>query len=126
VALRGEILAIETGFWTGGEDHFLAHVDAHCMLVFAQMRGVHSRAEVAATARDPNRWSDLRLADVMLHQPREELLFLSYEARAKRATGEPYRALIGSAYLRRDDGWKLTFHQHGELAGEEPGQAGTP
>lgn len=118
--LKDEILAIEKGFWTAGEDHFLDHVDDHCLLVFTQMRGLYSRAEVAASARDPHRWSDLRIADVILHQPREDTLFVAYEARVKRATGAAYRALIGSVYLRREDGWKLTSHQHSELAPEEP------
>ena len=119
MTLKDEILAIEKGFWTAGEEHFLAHVDDQCLLVFTQMRGLYSRAEVAASARDPHRWSNLRIADVLLHQPREDALFLAYEARVNRATGAPYRALIGSAYLRREGGWKLTSHQHSELVPEE-------
>jgi hypothetical protein len=116
MTLQDELITIDTGFWTGGEDHFLTHVDETCMLVFAEMRATYSRAEVAASARDPGRWSDLRIADVAMHQPSPDVAFLSYEASAKRRTGEPYRALIGSAYLRREGGWKLTFHQHSRAA----------
>jgi hypothetical protein len=120
MSLRDELFAIEKGFWTGGEQHFLDHVDERCMLVFPNnARGVHKRAEVAASARDPKRWSDLRIADAALHRPTDDAAFISYEARAKRESGEPYRALIGSGYVRRDDGWKLAFHQHSALEPEQ-------
>ena len=26
--------------------------------------------------------------------------------------GEPYAAMVSSAYVKRDEGWKLAFHQH--------------
>lgn len=119
MALKDDLAGVEKGFWLGGEDHFLAHVDDQCMLVFAEMRGLYSRAQVAASARDPKRWTDLRIADVSLHQPRDDTACLSYEARVKRGDGKPYRALIGSIYLRREDGWKLCFHQHSALDPEE-------
>jgi hypothetical protein len=45
---------------------------------------------------------------------------LGYEARVKRGTGEPYRALCGSLYLRREGVWKIASHQHTLL---EPEQA---
>ena len=32
-----------------------------------------------------------------------------------RFDGEPYRALIGSAYAKREGGWKLAFHQHSPM-----------
>jgi hypothetical protein len=107
------------GLLTGGEEHFLGHVDERCMLVFAQMRGIYPRAEVAASARDPKRWSNLRIADAACHQPTGDIAFLSYEARANRESGEPYRALIGSGYVRREAGWKLAFHQHSALEPEQ-------
>ena len=119
MTLKDELFAIEKGFWTGGEDHFLAHVDEQCLLVFAQMRGLYPRVEVAASARDPKRWSDLRIADAILHQPTDDAAFLTYEARARRESGAPYRALIGSGYVKRDGAWKLAFHQHSALEPEE-------
>ncbi len=118
MALQQDLFEIERGFWLDGEDFFLAHVDTECMLVFTQMKGVYSRAEVAASARDPNRWKELRLADQMLVEPSDGVAAISYEARVKRGTGEPYRALVSSAYVRRDDGWKLFFHQHSSLEAE--------
>lgn len=117
--LKDELLAIDRGFWLDGEDFFLEHVDERCMLVFAEMKGVYSREEVAASARDPDRWRDLRIADAMALQPSEDIAILSYEARVTRGTGGAYRALIGSTYVRRGGGWKLACHQHSALEPEE-------
>ena len=43
------------------------------------------------------------------------LAILSYEARATRSNGEPYSALVSTGYARRDDGWKMMFHQQTPL-----------
>lgn len=115
MALADDLYRIEEGFWRGGRDHFLAHVDATCLLAFPQMpemHGVHSRAEVAETASDPARWRELSMTDRQLVQPGAEVAIISYRADAVGREGQGYSALIGSAYVRRDDGWKLTFHQH--------------
>jgi hypothetical protein len=114
-ALQDELFAIEEGFWLRGEAYFLAHVDAQCLLVFPTMpdfRGVHSREEVAATAKQPNRWSGLKMSNRQLIRPGEGVAIISYRVDATQADGKPYAALIGSAYAKRGDGWKLAFHQH--------------
>jgi hypothetical protein len=117
-ALQDELFEIEEGFWLKGEDYFLAHVDDQCLLAFPTMpdfHGVHSREEVAATAKQPNRWSDLKMTNRQLVQPGEDVAIISYRIDATKADGKPYAALIGSAYAKRGDGWKLTFHQHSAL-----------
>lgn len=115
VTLERELLELDRGFWIGGEDYFLAHVDARCMLLFAEMQGVHTREEVAATARGGARWRDVRPSKVLVHQPAPDFALIGYEAKATRADGTPYHALIGSAYVRRGGAWKLSFHQHSKL-----------
>jgi hypothetical protein len=37
-------------------------------------------------------------------------------AKARRPTGEPYQALVSSAYVRRGEGRKLAFHQQTPLS----------
>lgn len=115
MTLGKELFDIEQGFWLAGKEHFLDHVDDHCLLAFPQageMHGVHSRAEVAATATVSNRWRDLMMKDRHLLHGAENLAIISYRAEVTRADGEPYTALVSSAYVRRPDGWKLAFHQH--------------
>lgn len=115
MALEDELFEIEKGFWLSGEEHFLEHVDNKCLLAFPQlgeMHGIFAREHVAATATTSNRWRDLRLAYRHFLRANDEVAIISYRADATRADGKPYSALISSAYTRRDDGWKLAFHQH--------------
>jgi hypothetical protein len=115
MTLDGDLYRIEEGFWLAGEDHFLAHVDEHCLLVFPQtgeMHGIHSREDVAATATPSNRWRNLQFTHRQLLRATDDVVILSYRADVTRADGQPYSALIGSTYVCRPDGWKLAAHQH--------------
>jgi hypothetical protein len=116
--LQDDLFAIEEGFWLEAGDYFLAHVDAHCLIAFPTMpdfHGVHSREEVAATATPDNRWRDLKMSSRQLIQPGSDVAIISYRVDVTRPDGKPYPALVSSAYARRDDGWKLAFHQHSPI-----------
>lgn len=118
VSLETDLFDIERGFWLRGKDHFLAHLDDQCLLAFPQMgemHGVHSREDVAATATTQNRWRELRISDRHVLQANEEVGIISYRADVQRADGQPYTALVSSAYVRRDGDWKLAFHQHSPI-----------
>ena len=119
MALQDELFAIEEGFWLEGEEHFRRHVDARCLLAFPQageMHGIHSAQQVAATATPANRWRDLAMSDRYMLEPADEVAIISYRADVMRADGEPYSALVSSAYVRRPEGWKLAFHQHSPVS----------
>lgn len=124
MTLQDELFAIEQGFWLDGADYFRAHLDADVMLVFPQageMHGAQDRERVAATATSVNRWRDLSMTSRYLLTPVEDVAIISYRADVIRADGLPYAALIGSAYVRRADGWKLFHHQHSPVG--DGGQA---
>jgi PAS domain-containing protein len=113
--LELDLFRIEEGFWLAGREHFLANLDERCILAFpqaAEMHGVRSREEVAATATTANRWRELQVTNRQHLQATQDVSIISYRADVKRADGQPYSALISSAYVRRPDGWKLAFHQH--------------
>ena len=118
--LEDVLFGIEEGFWLRGRDHFLEHVDGQCLIAFPQageMHGVKTRDEVAATAStQPGRWRDLTMSGRDMVQPTPNVAIISYRADVKRFDGEPYPALVSSAYVRRDDGWKLAFHQHSPMS----------
>ncbi len=76
-----------------------------------------SNADLAETAKDPNRWSDLEIELKGIVEPAEDIVMLSYEARAARENGEPYRALVSTGYVKRGDGWKMMFHAQTPLEG---------
>lgn len=110
-----DLYLVEEGFWLAGEEHFLAHLDAQCLLVFPQageMHGVQPREVVAASASTPGRWRDLTISDRHCLQITDEVVVLSYRADVSRFDGMPYAALVSSGYVRRAEGWKLAFHQH--------------
>jgi hypothetical protein len=116
--LVDDLFAIEQGFWLEGEDYFREHLDDHCLLAFPQMPEMHGarpREEVAATAQAPGRWRDLRVSSRQLVRPVPEVAIISYRADVLRADGEPYAAFVSSAYVRREGGWKLAFHQHSPI-----------
>lgn len=118
MGLEQDLLEMEQGFWLSGTEHFSAHLDDRCILAFPQsgeMHGVKTRDEVAATATQTNRWSDLNMSDRSLLQATEQVALISYRADVTRADGQPYAALVSSLYVRRGNGWKLAFHQHSPL-----------
>jgi ketosteroid isomerase-like protein len=118
MALEDELYGIEEGFWLSGKDHFLAHLDERCMLVFpqaGQMHGVLGREDIAATASTPNRWRDLRISNRKYLEIADDVSAISYRADVLRADGEPYSALVSSVYAARDEGWKLVLHQHSPM-----------
>lgn len=114
-----ELLPIEKSLWTGGPDAYREHVDEMCLLAFTTMAGVSSRDEVAATVADAPRWRELEIDVQGLVQPAADVAVLTYRASAIRGNDERYRALVGSGYVRRDDGWKLMYHQQTPLGEAE-------
>ncbi len=119
MSTQDELFAIEEGFWVSGADHFAAHLDDRCLLAFPQageMHGIFPAAHVAATATPENRWRDLTMDHRQVLEPADGVALISYRAEVTRADGQPYAALVSSAYVRRSAGWKLAFHQHSPVA----------
>ncbi|HSJ18977.1 MAG TPA: nuclear transport factor 2 family protein [Nocardioidaceae bacterium] len=57
-------------------------------------------------------WSSYRLEDLKSLRPTPETGVVFYGVVAERGDAPTYSALVSSAYVRRDDGWRLVFHQH--------------
>ena len=57
----------------------------------------------------------MRLPEEVPHVLADGVALLSYEAHAIRANGEPFQALVSSAYVRTDGRWKMAFHQQTPL-----------
>jgi hypothetical protein len=113
--VKEQLLALETQFWTAGAEFYRSHVDGQCLLAFAEMAGLMSNRQVAATVTDGPRWTDLAVEEVGFLQLADDVALLTYRASARRAGGDPYRAVVSSAYVRRDGAWKLAFHQQTPL-----------
>ena len=111
MSLEQELLALEKQFWTAGPEFYRRHVDEQCLLAFPELAGVMSRESVVGTVKEDRRWSDLVVEEQGFLQLSDSSVVLTYHAKAQRADGEHYAALVSSAYVRRDGSWKLAFHQ---------------
>jgi hypothetical protein len=111
-----ELLALERAFWTGDRRFVEENTDAECLVAFlADMSGVMDNQDLAATVQDGSRWKTLDLDLKGTVQPSDDVFLLTYEARALRANGDEYHALVSSGYMRRTGGWKMMFHQQTTL-----------
>jgi hypothetical protein len=110
-----DLLALEKDFWTGDAQFFETNTDRNCLVAFPDMAGVMSNADLAETAKNPNRWRKLEIELKGIVEPANNVVLVSYEARAVRENGEPYKALVSTGYVRRSDGWKMMFHAHTPL-----------
>lgn len=115
MASKKELLEIEKGFWTLGETYFKANADKECLVAFPDMAGTMSNLDLAATAKNTDRWRDLTMDVKGMVEPGSDVVMLTYEARATRENGEPYAALVSTGYVRRANGWKMMFHAHTPL-----------
>jgi hypothetical protein len=109
--MKDELLAIERELWSGGPDSYQRHVDEECLVAFTEMAGVSSRDAVAASVASGPRWRELTMDVQGLLAPTSDVAILTYRASAVRGRDERYTALASSAYVKRQDGWKLVFHQ---------------
>jgi hypothetical protein len=111
MSLENELLELEKRFWTGGADFYREHVSDHCLLAFGEMAGVMNKEDIAATVKEGQRWRDLDVDKAGMVKLADSAAILTYRARATRSSGEPYEALVSSAYVKRGSEWKLAFHQ---------------
>ena len=110
MSLERDLLVIEEKFWTGGPEIYQQYADDQCLVVFSEMAGTMSKADIAKTA-EKGRWSDVSPKLKGLAKLSDTSVVISYECTAKRKDGTPYHALVSSGYRKRVDGWKLAFHQ---------------
>lgn len=115
MTLENELLSIERTLWAAEAEAYRRNLDDRCLVAFTGMAGVSSREEIAGMVEGSERWRDLALEVVGLLQPTPDVALLTYRASGNRGE-ERYRALVSSGYARRDDGWKMVFHQQTPLA----------
>lgn len=114
MAIDQELMKLERGFWTEDADYYRAHVDADCLLAFTEMAGVHSNEEIASQRGESN-WKNIELDEKGFVRMSNDSAVLTYEVSAQRKTGEPYKALVSTGYVKRNGDWKMAFHQQTPL-----------
>jgi hypothetical protein len=114
MTLETELMAIEDNFWTGGPEAYQRYTDESCLVAFGESAGVMSRNDIAGSA-EKGRWTDVSFEPKGMVQLSDASAVVTYECRARRKDGKPYRALVSSGYVKRGDSWKLAFHQQTPL-----------
>ncbi len=118
-ALEKDLLALEKKFWSGDESFYRKNADTACLVAFSEMAGLMSNPDLAATAKDGNRWRKLDMEMKGLVRPSDDVAILTYEATAESADGKPHHAIVSTGYVKREDGWKMMFHSQTPLDDEK-------
>lgn len=79
------------------------------MLLPGGLALTHREEIISSMSGQP--WTAYRLEDAQVLQPTEDTGVVTYGVVAEREGAAGYSALVSSLYVRRDDGWKLAFHQ---------------
>jgi hypothetical protein len=114
MSLADELLALEREGWEalttgGGADYYRAHLAEQAWMAFPF--GVLEReAAIEAMAAAPP-WERFEITEPHAVALGEDAGVLVYRVVARRAGGEPYRAVIASTFVREDGAWRLAFHQ---------------
>jgi hypothetical protein len=69
---------------------------------------------VAAMNASPG-WDAVGFADEQCAELNDEAALLTYRFLGRRGDDVDYKALMGSVYVLRDQGWRLAFHQQTPL-----------
>jgi hypothetical protein len=116
MSIKQDLLELEKKFWTGDGAFYRQNLDDQCLVAFTEMSGVMSKDDIAGMIdKDQQRWSDLQLREKGFVEPAEGVALLSYEASARRGSGQAYKAVVTSGYVKRDGRWKMAFHQQTPL-----------
>ena len=116
MSLSKELGKLETGFWRGTRNYYDEHLADECFAVYPEPAGIMSRDEILRSIDDLARWEQVELEDIAMIEPTPGVAILTYRATASRAgSDQPYRALVGSVYVKQDDVWKLAFNQQTPL-----------
>jgi ketosteroid isomerase-like protein len=109
-----ELLNKEKTLWSGGAPEYRRTLDGECLIAFTAMAGVQAREDVAAMVGRAERWRDIDIEVEGSLQPTEDVSIFTYRVTAVRGD-EPYRARVSSGYVKRDDDWRMMFHQQTPL-----------
>lgn len=114
---HGELIDLERQGWralasTGEQaaDFYDRILDREPVMVLPGGVVLDSRP-VMVESMSGQRWSSYQLEDMRELRPTDDVGVVTYGVTARRSGSDDYSALMSSMYVRRDDGWKLTFHQ---------------
>jgi hypothetical protein len=112
-----DLVALERRFWTQASgDLYRDHAAPELLMVFPAPTGVLGREAAIPIVDEAGPWQSVELEDVRSIELSPEATAIVYRATGIRGSGEPYRTLATSLYVRRAGRWLLALHQQTPLA----------
>ena len=115
--MSDELIALEREGWdalasgaAAATEFYDRVLDAQVTMLLPGDLRLTDRAQILASMRGAP-WSSFELEDPQVVRLTGDSAIVVYGATAQREGAPRYSALISSAYVRRDDGWKLALHQ---------------
>jgi hypothetical protein len=115
MSVEEELIAIERRLWSNDADFYEATFLPEAVLIFRET-GRIDRAFAFDAIREENRngrqWAEVAFDAVATRPLATDVVLLTYEARARwNDESEVGSALCATIYVRRDDAWRVAFHQ---------------
>jgi ketosteroid isomerase-like protein len=107
-----ELVALEEAFWHAAADlaFYREHMDADALMVFPAPFGVLNAGQVLEAVAQNTPWTRVEMRETKVTTAGDTAV-VAYRAYAEKEDGSSYSTYAGSVYVRRDDAWKLVFHQ---------------
>jgi hypothetical protein len=114
------LIDIERRLWTNDAQFYRDNLTEDCLLVFAET-GVITREIAVDAIRKENeqgrRWAEVNFQEIRQLRLTDTVSLLNYRVTARWEHEESSVTLLASSiYVRRDEAWKLAFHQQTPLA----------
>lgn len=112
--LAERLIALEHDGWqalvagNGGAYH-REHLTANAVMAFPF--GTLPREDALAAMEAAPPWKRFEIRDPQVVELGHDSGVVVYRVVAQRPGDEPYAAVVGSTFVRDNDGWKLDFHQ---------------
>jgi hypothetical protein len=119
MTLEQQLVAIERKLWKNDAVLYEENLIPEALLVFAET-GVITRDVALEAIRKENaegrRWADVKFDDIRTLPLGEDAALLTYKATARwEGQAKQMIALCTSAYVLRNNAWKLALHQQTAL-----------
>ncbi len=104
------LVRLEERFWRADARFYRENLSENCLMILPGV-GVLSREAAIEGIENGPRWAAVDITEARITELAHGAMVLTYRALATReGRGVPYEALVSSAYVERDGGWKLAFH----------------
>ena len=115
MAVEEQLVEIERKLWTNDAAYYRDNLIEEAVLVFAETGVIPRETAVEAILSENAKgqtWGEVEFADVKSRRLSDDVVLLTYRITARWEHEESrIFALASSVYVKRNERWKLAFHQ---------------